>query len=217
MKTTPYFGSTFYYSLLAACLLLAAIASNASAAVVNFDPGPIGTVYDQKVENPLADFNGQALDGSSISLDIQLPPGVALELDWDGTGGGTTGVNVSVTFDVTSTPSLPSNPSGSILFVPGTGPLIVDEETGPGVGLNDSQFDVEYFAVAMDGLQITGGTLSFDLPNDPGVTITGGTVDFSIGNSDQFDFRVVQVVPEPSSLALLGLGGLMLLRRRKDR
>ncbi|TWT46856.1 PEP-CTERM motif protein [Botrimarina hoheduenensis] len=185
--------------------------------MVNFDPGPIGTVYDQRVENPLADFNGQALDGSSISLDIQLPPGVALELVWDGTGGGTTGVNASVTFDVTSSPSLPSNPFGSILFVPGTGPLIFDEETGPGFVFNDDQFGVVYFAAAMDGLQITGGTLSFDLPNDPGVTITGGTARFGIGSSDTFDFRVVQVVPEPSSLALLGLGGLMVGRRRRQR
>ncbi len=212
MKKTLFFECRFYCSLLAACLVLAAIASHASADLINFDPGPIGTVYDQKVENPLANFNGQPLDGSSISLDIQLPPGVALELDWDGTGSSTTGVNVTVKFDVTSSPSLPSNESGSILFVPGTGPLIFDDETGPGVGVNGSQFSVFYFAGAMDGLQVTGGTLSFDLPNDPGVTITGGTVSFSIGNSDQFDF---QVVPEPTSLPLFGLGGLMVGRRRR--
>ena len=85
--------------------------------------------------------------------------------------------------------------------------------------INGYQFDANNFYLVMDGLANNGDTLSFAGSSD----VTGTmAVDFSnfyplinqsfYSSTDNFTFYFV---PEPSSTALLGLGGLALMLRRK--
>jgi hypothetical protein len=79
-------------------------------------------------------------------------------------------------------------------------------------------------AEATGTVPVDGGWHSINLEYTPTPAVDGHTIGIGFGAAGTtglhylyYDNAVVSVIPEPSSVALLGLGGLgMLLRRRRD-
>jgi len=89
------------------------------------------------------------------------------------------------------------------------GGLFTYETTGLSVGEHwyKAVRTTTWDAVGADGLSINAGDFSFNVSSESEI------VTFSVDASSSI-IRV-DVVPEPTSLALLGIGGLALLRRRR--
>ena len=85
--------------------------------------------------------------------------------------------------------------------------------------IDSFQFDGnEFYPVVMDGLANNGDTLSFaGSPDVTGAMAIDFTAFASLYNQtlDKNDGILFVFAPEPSSTALLGLGGLALMLRRK--
>ena len=93
--------------------------------------------------------------------------------------------------------------------------------SGPNIGGNAHWFDLTSLdrGQPIAGLDITLGTVpgnfdtsDFTFTADSVRVVVGGNA-WSVGNSFSVDFT--PPIPEPSSLALLGLGGSFMLRRRR--
>ncbi|MEM9345799.1 MAG: PEP-CTERM sorting domain-containing protein [Planctomycetota bacterium] len=106
---------------------------------------------------------------------------------------------------------------GSEKFIELDGLDIIASDLGPGTGtsgptpLEDFWVDLTPDEIAPELLGKTIAVeIRVDVPSDVPVQDR-----FNIGGSFNFDNARLTVVPEPTSLALLGLGGLLALRRRR--
>jgi hypothetical protein len=143
-----------------------------------------------------------ATPGSTVTLLISSDAAtalVALDAIITVTGGDviTGAVNVTDCVGYGWDSSLSFNPSGLGTAAP---------EIGLGNFMGNSATSVGYVDVAY-----TGGT---QIVSIAGGSAFGGSGDAMLG-AVTFSSGVVTIVPEPMTIALLGLGGLFLLRRRK--
>jgi len=139
--------------------------------------------------------------------------------------GGTTG---TYTLDLTGLDDTQANTTlvMQVAYIPGNGPFTgfeldgesptesVDRGVAQAVkhGVNESPFDTTYLwfewqVDASETAQITFDTLEH-------TSLTAVRIDY-INSSSLVDAADPSLVPEPGSLALLGLGGLALLARRR--
>ena len=118
-------------------------------------------------------------------------------------------------------------PLGPQTFGPGTAPTVASFGSGDRVAIIGNVFDHSNLLVP-DGY--VSGTTLMSTSTFSGTTIAGlglaeGTYEYTWGSGATADFVTINIgasaaVPEPSSLALLGIGGLALLgygRRRNGR
>lgn len=88
--------------------------------------------------------------------------------------------------------------------------------------VNDTDFNWQGYEIAIEGENVSFGTYAYSLAFGSGeidvasnkITFSSPEVPLAAGETTTLTFDIVVSNPEPSSLVLLGLGALMLRRRR---
>lgn len=143
---------------------------------------------------------------ASADGDILADRGQGIYFAFDLSELGTNLTNLRITA-ATAT----GNAAGNLQFVVASSPTLAD----PNVGLSFDDFEfsnaVAYNVGASDGIEKTG--LSVDIADGDYLVVR---------NTGSNSFRLTDItfeavtIPEPGSLALLGLGGLLIAKRRRD-
>ena len=191
----------------AAALALTLTAGHASAAVVGqfVDLGTATDPFNASVTYDVFGFQIASDEGPITTLDFT-----------SATGGGFTGDLVNTnpgtfTFsDTTDFPVFGSTPLPESFFVVPTG------QAPPAV--TGSVVDS---ASTLEGFFSLQGTTPLVLDNTPTIvavlTVTDGTTPAFVGGQAVVGGNLVDIIPEPASVALLGLGTLALVGRRRRR
>jgi hypothetical protein len=215
-------------TLLTTCLGIALIGS-ASAVTIGFGPGLVG-VQDTQSNGA----NNQMRQNINITDTVFLAAGTYQATTWDyqaaadsGTAGVTQGVfpfltivngpanhtvlafGATIDTDPGTQNGVPFGGSNHTFTIPGGGALIAAGIQSPsGIGVQNN-------ILTDTGFGVTDHANSLNFDEAGGV---GNTLD-SFGHSNlprTYAFSIeVDLIPEPSSFALLGLAGLALLRRRR--
>lgn len=207
---------------------LAAAAGTANASLI-LESEPNNTAA---TANPIGTFN---IPGGSILIDGTITPGTLGTPNTPGTAGDVDWFGFTVTGSAMGVASIYSlNPSGTgnseLWLVDSNGTVLAFNDDGNPAGgqfmssiFNLTLMPGNYFLVVSgdnDSGTITGGT-TLTGPDAAAVALPDGFEGATTqvdGHTQSFDYKFVvgfNVVPTPGAAALLGLGGLMLARRRR--
>ena len=197
-----------------AVLAMSIFPSFSHAVIIPVDPGPIGSKFFIK-NIPFTEMDGQALDGSSVILDFVFTDMKQLEIV-DTFSPSNTGF-FRVIFDtngLTTDPApFPSNVDGFLSDEFGFS--ILDATSGGGQASTGDQGKATInFNNLSEGIVFHDVHIVLDLPNIPSGQITAARFFFASDDVSLQVGRSTGAVPEPATLSLLGMGILLLHRRR---
>jgi hypothetical protein len=182
---------SYRLSLIAATLLLLPVATASAAAVFNFenmeiDPGTSGTLTIYAQADAATQLVG-------VNLDIQVSPAAGLTF----TGLSSAPAELEVAgLDTT-------NAAAGSYFLSANDFTLFGQATLPAIGTGLTPLFVIGYSVASDAAGAFDITTSVDYYDaTDGGSATGGVA-------------TITVAPEPASLALLGLGSLLIVRRKR--
>lgn len=219
-----------------ASMMIAALAMTAGAAsadvILTWGFTDLNGSFDQSAGS----FVAQADNSASLSTtgDVTRLASLAGTAEYDaGFFNPQSPANVSMSLSVTNIAGLTADGAGSFSITDADGDIlfgdIIDGQwISPGFGIvffNAQLVNVAFDQVSQDGLfnGPSGGSFDMDLPGEApyeGAFIqlfieTGGG--FFDANFDNVSVQANgEIVPTPGSLAMLGLGGLTALRRRRN-
>lgn len=208
----------------AACLIAGGVTAPASASItITLDPGPVGTSLGDFVVLPFNDLAGQTFDGSTLMVDFVFPAGIAIQTaSTPAFPSASAQVFVRLYNAEGQDPAAgPPTDAGNLLRINGAAGSPDFEATGADVDKNTSgdnqiwEYITSQTSDIQPGYAINGVTMNVLLPND-GLIIDHGELLFLVNANFPGNALPAElfVVPEPGSLALLGLGGLITARRR---
>jgi len=165
--------------------------------------------------NPLSQSTNVYVVKSGLAAD-NINPWWNFDLQFSPGDDGTTadGFQLQFTVDFDPTPAYNYISFGGTVPIPASVPFVI-ENLGGGTWSSD---DVDFVVADSSHLAFSTWTTFFGATYDPDAT---GEYTFSLTAKDQFGTQlahteiVVKVVPEPASLGLFALGGLLLVKRRR--